>query len=71
MATDSIPLDAAQRLAADFKRSGSQHDEEVDEALFSLLRAALDQPRPSRELSRAVNTVLPLVGHPLVVRKSA
>lgn len=58
-------------MAADFKRAGTQYDEEVDSALFNLLRAALDQPKPTRKLMKAVNAVLPLVGHPLAVRKAS
>lgn len=45
-------------------------DDEVEIAYVKLLRAAIDQPKPSRALRKAVNTVLPLVGHPLMDRAS-
>ena len=48
-----------------------RRDDEVEAAYVSLLRAALEQPKPSRTLRKALNKVLPLVGHPLADRSAA
>lgn len=47
-----------------------QLDDEVDAAMHKLLRACLDQRRPSKSLVKAINHVLPLVGHPLALKKA-
>lgn len=46
-------------------------DEEVETAYVKLLRAAIEQRRPSRALRAATNEVLDLVRHPLAERKAS
>lgn len=46
-------------------------DTDVEEAFHELVRAAIDQPRPSIALRTSVNKVLSLIGHPLSQERAA
>jgi hypothetical protein len=38
--------------------------DQFEKAVFKLMNAALDQPRPTRHLARALNKLLQLTQHP-------